>query len=428
MNRNYKIIIAHPAQQHSYRTAVALKKSGYLHKYITTVYNKNKSLTSFVTKFLKGDNYKRATGRQISDLDDNDILQFCELGSLFLLLLQRVDKKKIFYNKWKEVVTNSFNKKVVKYAMKNNVDAVILYDTWAYTGLKLLKRKAPEIIRIIDMSAPSFAYMDKIFKEDLNKNRKYETSLRQEIESQIYNEILQKSVEEIKLANYFLVASSFSAQSLIHHNIPEKRILITPYGIDSSLYSRDGFKQNRRYKDRKLNCIFVGRVTQKKGAFYLLKAMDRVNQNDFSFKLVGSYEKSNDYFEDYKDVCEFEGHVTKDKMISLYNNADIMIFPSLADGFGLSVLEALSFGIPVICSENAGVSDLIIDGYNGFVIQAGNESEIYNKLKWFSNNREELSKMSENARKTALEYTWEKYNSKINTAIKHIRKCNEWDC
>ncbi len=428
MNGNYKIIIAHPAQQHSYRTAVALKESGYLYKYVTTVYNKQRSLTSFVTKFLKGDNYKRASGRNCSNLDDNDVIQFCELGSLFLLFLQRVDKKKILYNKWKDIITNSFNKKVVKYALKNNVDAVVLYDTWAYTGLKLLKNKAPEIIRIIDMSAPSFAYMDKIFKEDLIKNGRYDTSLKQEIDSPIYNETLQKSVEEIKLANYFFVASSFSAQSLIHHNVPEERILITPYGIDSSLYSRGEFKQNISYKNRKLNCIFVGRVTQKKGAFYLLKAIDRVRQDEFSFKFVGTFEKSNNYFEDYKEVCEFEGHVTKDKMISLYNNADIMIFPSLADGFGLSVLEALSFGIPVICSENAGVSDLIINGYNGFVIPAGNEIEIYNKLQWFSNNREQLVTMSKNARKTALEYTWEKYNTEINTAIKHIRDCNEWDC
>ena len=55
MKKKYKVLIAHSAQQHSFRTAVALKENGYLFKYITTVYDKKGSLTSIGKKFLRGE-------------------------------------------------------------------------------------------------------------------------------------------------------------------------------------------------------------------------------------------------------------------------------------------------------------------------------------------------------------------------------------
>ncbi len=426
MGKNYKIIVAHPAQQHSYKTAAGVKSAGMLFKYATTVYNGKKSLTSIATRFLKEDNLKRANGRNSKELDDSEIIQFCEFEGLFLLLLQRIDKSKYFYKLLNSFIINRFGKKIAKYAIDNDVDALIMYDTVSYKAFELLEKKAPHIIRIIDMSAPNFSYMDKIFKDDLKNNTNYSRALSEEIQSTFYNKTIKNSMKEVSLADYFLVASKFSHKSLVYSGISDRKILICPYGFYSSQLNQEKTLISNKVVDRKLNCLFVGRVTQKKGAFHLFDAINKLDLSYYSFKFVGTYETPNGYYDDFKDKCEFVGHVTKDRMFNLYKEADLLVFPSLADGFGLSVLEALSFGLPVICSRNAGASDLIIDGFNGFVIPAGDPYSIYEKLEWFISNKNRISDMSRNAIESVVDYTWEIYNKMLSRNLDVIMKSKEY--
>ena len=88
----------------------------------------------------------------------------------------------------------------------------------------------------------------------------------------------------------------------------------------------------------------------------------------------------------------------------------------------LSGLEALGCGLPVICTTNTGINDIIEDGKNGFVISASNSNEIVNKIKWFINNKNKINEMRKNAYKTSTIYTWENYNQKIVSEIKKICK------
>nr|WP_285889738.1 glycosyltransferase [Neobacillus niacini] len=261
--------------------------------------------------------------------------------------------------------------------------------------------------------------MDLIYNNDLKENNKYTFTLKQEVQSSSYLKTLCDSKKEIELGQYFLVASSFSERSLNYSGVPSDRIFKCTYGIDSSFFS---VKIKNVYEKRRLNCIFIGKVSQKKGAFYLLDAIKDIDLEKFSFRFIGEYDEQSKYYNDFKDKCDFEGHVTKDKLLHFFSKADILIFPSLADGFGLSVLEALSCGIPTICSDNSGVSDLIEDGYNGFVVRTGNSKDIYEKLVWFDQNRDKLPSMSDNARKTAKSYSWDKYDDLIKTTIENICK------
>jgi glycosyltransferase involved in cell wall biosynthesis len=413
----YKILVAHPAQQHSFRLATALKKSGFLFKYSTTVYDKKKSFTGLLKSFLKGDNLKRANGRSCESLMEDDIKQFYELHGLLLLLLQRIDKSKYFYTRLSKHIVDKFGVKVAKYAIKNKVDAVIMYDTLSYKAFEILKKESPQIIRILDMSAPNTVYMDKVYREDLNKGLDFNSNLNNKINSPMYSQILQKNENEIQLANYYIAASTFTVKSIEYSNILKNKIFICTYGVDSKMFTPS---LDRKNDNNKFKCIFIGRVTHEKGAYHLLRSIDNIDNHDLTLTMVGTYDQNSDYYQEYKDKVEFTGHVTQDKIVKLCQNADVLVFPSLADGFGLSVSEALSCGLPVICSENAGVSDFIIDGYNGFKIPAGDINSITEKLEWCINNRKEIVEMGKNARKTAKKYTWELYEDSITDAIKKM--------
>ena len=104
-----RIMVAHPFQQHSFKTAIALKESNSLFKYATTVYFKRGTLTFLLSKLLKGDNLKRLLGRRTEKLDDDDVVVLSEWTNLILLLLQRVDNKKSIYNYWYKKTIKKFN-------------------------------------------------------------------------------------------------------------------------------------------------------------------------------------------------------------------------------------------------------------------------------------------------------------------------------
>lgn len=410
-----KVIVAHPAQQHSFKTALAVDGTGFLQKYITTVYVKKYSFTSIVQRFIKGDNLKKLNSHRCDKLDDYKIMQFCELESILLLILARVDRKRIFYNPLNEYVVKKFNKKVVRYAIKNQVDAIILYDTLAFTAFEELREKAPHIKLILDMSAPNFTYMYDIFKKDtINEDKCYSNDLISELSSVSSTKKIRDSKMELELADFFLVASSFTKKSLEFSGVSSEKIIYCPYGIDAPPNSSIDIK---RVANKKLNCIYIGNVNQKKGVLYLLKAIENLDKSKFHFTFIGDYNPKSEFVNKYKEICDFVGHVHKDKVLEYCRQADVIVFPSLADGFGFSVLEALLCGVPAICSTNAGVSDLIIDGYNGFKIRPADSLDIIMKLNWLSKNRDKIIKMRINSRITAEKYTWDRYNSSINIAL-----------
>lgn len=160
-----KIIVAHPGRQHSFRLATALKKNNMLLYYVTTIYNKKSSwLMQLVQPFLSKDNLKRANNRKNSFLKDTDVIQYCEFSGMVEALLVRIDKSRRAYRFMQRQDSDRFGIKVAKLAIKENVDAVVMYDSNATAGFRYLKKKAPNIVRILDVSIVPRPYMKKFIK------------------------------------------------------------------------------------------------------------------------------------------------------------------------------------------------------------------------------------------------------------------------
>lgn len=107
-------------------------------------------------------------------------------------------------------------------------------------------------------------------------------------------------------------------------------------------------------------------------------------------------------------------------MASLYQKADVMVFPSLSEGMTLSGLEALGCGIPIICTDHSGVNDLIQDGVNGFVVPACDSKAIAEKVIWMIQNVDKIPQMKLQARKSVDGFDWEDYYQRTVSIIKNI--------
>lgn len=415
----YKIIVAHPGQQHSYKTASALNKSGNLFKYVTTVYNKEHSrLMTFIKQIIGKKNGTRANNRRIDEIEDDKVVQFCELWGLITLLILRVDKTKtrVLYNTCNRWLSNRFGKKVARFAIKNRVDAVVCYDSNSQACFKILQKRAPHIIRIMDNAAPN---RYGLFIEYQNINQKYRVIDKQPdaFKQFLVNE--KKALyyqNEANLADFHIVASSFSKKMLENSGISNERIRVIPYGFNVN----EKVINKSKYND-KIKFMFVGEISAQKGIFDYIDVASKFKERA-EFHAVGG--GIDNLRQSYKEMINnniiYHGYVLKNELYELYNQMDVFVFPSLGDGFGFVVLEALSFGLPVICSKNSIGTDIIRDFYNGFLIEAGNTEQISEKIEWILENKDVLQKMSNNSKQSVCGYSWERYSKEINILIQDI--------
>lgn len=414
----YKIIVAHPGKQHSYHLASALNQDNILLYYITTIYNKKSSIIYRILKhILSVDDVKRLNNRRNKDLRDEQIIQFNKLGGLLETLLVRIDKKKILYRRIREFNSDRFGIKVAKFAIKKNADAVIMYDDNSTAAFKYLKKYAPNIIRIQDVSIAARPYIKDIYEAEIKRSN--DIQLYKDNTDWWNDKSLKRSIEEIRDSQYFLVASDFVKASLLKCGVLENQIKIVPYGINVSSNLKRKPLQNG---NDVVNFLFVGQVNYRKGVPYLLEAISLLNEDNVTLTITGEYKKDDWFIKKYqknKNIF-FTGLVTPDKMKKIYEKAHVFVLPSFAEGMAQVGLEAMACGLPIICTFNSGLSRFVISGENGFMIQPGNAKELKDKMEWFIYHKDKILQMGMKAKMSVSKYTWEYYNKGISQAIFNI--------
>ena len=405
-----KVIVAHPGRQHSFRVAKALKDAGLLYKYATTVYNKDSSLLMrFVKLFLGKDNYARAQRRKCPSLVDEDVIQFCELEGLLLLALIRLDKSSVLSKAYNEYISKKFQRKLAKYIIKEHVDAVISYDTNSDVLFSILDKQAPNVLRIIDHAAPNRHYMYKCYHQNWGACGKFVNTL--QVYKYLINEsVSEKYIKEILLAQYHIVASSFSRDAVVYEGVNNKSVYIIPYGVDDSFF----VESERNYSSELIKVLFIGKINQQKGIAQVLEAAKFINSKSVEFEIVGpGIEFCSELYEPYKEFVTFRGFMLHEALFNSLRGSHIFVFPTMGEGFGLVLLEAMAAGLVPITTRNCGGADIVENGVNGFLVEVGDTSAIVEIIIWCKEHPNELDKMSHKAVDTARKYTWDRYEKEI---------------
>jgi glycosyltransferase involved in cell wall biosynthesis len=110
--------------------------------------------------------------------------------------------------------------------------------------------------------------------------------------------------------------------------------------------------------------------------------------------------------------------VPHQRVLEIMIESDVLVLPSLGEGFGLVVTEALACGLAVIVTPNVGASDLICDGREGFVIPVCSAEAIADRLNALNSDRELLAHLSHNAQLTAARQSWEVYRETWAEAVR----------
>lgn len=172
--------------------------------------------------------------------------------------------------------------------------------------------------------------------------------------------------------------------------------------------------------DGKFHFLFLGLITEAKGIFDLLEVFES-NQEAWKEKIVlhiggrGKIDKLMSLVNEKKlsNIVQYEGWVSGLKKQELFNKADAFILPSYAEGVPISILEAMSYGLPVFASAVGGIPDMIKDGKNGWLFEAGDMQTMANDINIFLSSTSNYEKISTANRELAKNYMPEFVSQKL---------------
>ena len=240
--------------------------------------------------------------------------------------------------------------------------------------------------------------------------------------SALYMKILDRVI--INLTDKAVVATrSFAKANSRLKNII-KKVAVIPWGVAAST---KGASLNEFDDESQINVVFVGQLKTYKGIRYLLKAIKLLSEESFPLSLTivgGGPEKR--LLETYAKIlgvnASFTGIVSDELLRSYYSDADIFVLPSISgrEGFGLVILEAMSYGKLVIATDIPGPNEIVKNGYNGVLVPPRDPEAIAKAIKKLASDSELRRTLSINARKTAEGFSWEKVGEKYEIVYNSI--------
>ena len=212
-------------------------------------------------------------------------------------------------------------------------------------------------------------------------------------------------------ADVVLAVSDFVAQRKVEVElVPQQRVrriwnsvVVPPVNARAKQRLREAFSLNAG----EVVVMCACRAAREKGVEHLLKAVDRIEQPAVVIYMgqgpdIGRLEEIR-LSSGRKDQIIFAGY--REDAKSLMEGADICVVPSVwQEAFGLSVLEPMARGVPVIATRVGGIPEVVVEGETGLLVQPGDEVALARALDQLLANPVERQRMGDNGRRRALEH------------------------
>lgn len=206
--------------------------------------------------------------------------------------------------------------------------------------------------------------------------------------SRILNSWLKSKISKFVFnkAAKVLVVSEHQKQQILKLGIAAEKVEVSYNPVNTSIF-------NLKEKSENKNIAFVSRLDEFKGGLRTLKAFHQLidRHPDYTLTIVGEGEEL-ETIQDYissNNLTEnviLKGTLTKLQIAEVFNNSSFMVFPSRYETFGLVVAEALSCGLPVVCTNQTAPKEFI-NLKNGILVQPDNVTEIATAMEQMIKNR-----------------------------------------
>lgn len=408
MNK-FKIILSHAGKQHSYQVARAMESLGVLKGFYTSSYIRSR----YVQSVIQRSNNTLLSRRFIEGLSGAKIhpnwrFEWKELVYARLFGIGKKTQQAVYTRD--EKFDNYMSKKIQQ--LQGDV-------FWGFQGSShnsLIQAKQKGKLAILELTTAHVVAAKKILGEERSLHPEWSDSFNNIEFPPEYEKRLE---EEPHLADYVVAASSFTKQTLLDVGIKEDKIKILPLGVDFRhvVYSSD---KKKEFKNP-LKLLYAGRITQGKGIKYLLEAMRQFNPKEVELHITGHMQGTGDGLKPYKGLYHLHTPLSQQELFKEYKNYDALVLPSIFEGFGLVIIEAMAAGLPVIATNHTMAPDIIDHQIDGFVIPIRDVNAIVKSIEYLRDlSDEKREQMSELAREKANKYTWDAYTDRLNIVLQSL--------
>jgi starch synthase len=255
----------------------------------------------------------------------------------------------------------------------------------------------------LDCPTAHHGYAWRLLTEELRLQPEFAATMQYPAASQRAADRLDR---EIDVADELIVLSSFQLRTYQEEGVPAPRLHLVPLGVDVDL-----FRPLRRRQPDPFTIGFVGQVTQRKGVSYLVQAFESLRPLGARLLVVGRPIGPRDPW--FRSGIVHRLPVARSTLPEVYAEMDVVVLPSLIEGFGLTALEAMACGVPVIVSENTFASDIVTDGVDGYVVPIRDAAAIADRIERLMNDDALRLEMGANARAAAEHHSWHAFGRQI---------------
>ncbi len=193
--------------------------------------------------------------------------------------------------------------------------------------------------------------------------------------------------EEYALADFHCAASTVVREQLIATGIANDRVWVVPYGADTN--TRVFHRAENASAPPMFRILFAGQISLRKGIRTLLDALTLANRSHWKMEFVGAQSQ-----ETAKDIAAyrgttpltFHGTMPQEQLARAMRNSSVLVLPSLEEGFGLVIPQALNCGCPCVVSDRVGGRDFVRHRENGSIFPVGDAHALAAELEWWESN------------------------------------------
>jgi glycosyltransferase involved in cell wall biosynthesis len=410
-----RISLIHPTgNPYARNCAIALSQAGLLQEVITTIaYEPERSLSRYLNllpKTLRTHAQHELTRRTWVPPTGVPIRThpWHEIMRLLLVKTNLSRRFNFSYQGLADWVYASLDRHVAKHHL-HGLDAIYAYEDAAATTFYAAKQRG--ILCLYELPIAFYTKTYTIQTEEAERFPELAPALNA-LQEPAWK--LERKQQEIQLADRIFVPSSFVQNSLLEVGIQQDKISVIPFGAPIDYF------QPQPKQDRRFRALFVGRVGPRKGIHYLLQAWRELKLPESELLLVGFNDFPNDWLERYNQEIHYIPSLPHASLNQCYSSANVLVFPSLVEGLALVQLEAMACGIPLITTHNAGGSDIVTDGVEGFIVPIRDVEALKEKLEWCYCHPQELAQMGQAARQKAEQLSWGLYRQRLATRVQEV--------
>jgi glycosyltransferase involved in cell wall biosynthesis len=391
------ILISQPVHQHAYETAIAAQSAFLLHRFVTGLYYVpllQRAVGKFLPNRLAGFVDHQLRRRYHPELEPERVQVVCRFHVVATSLRLVLTKVGVGDGARLEHWAHSRFDRRVSVLLRRASEVKIVHGFQGASRDLFTKARERGLVAVLD--APSaYEWHVQAGLEETGVMRKRPG--------------VERVRAERELADVVLAPSDYVIQCLLENGVAREKIVKLPYGVNAESFTPSSHREEKS----PFRVAFFGSIARVKGISYLLEAWNAVSLPEAELLIVGQPQR-----DAIPTLRQFEGsyrwvpQVPKHAVARLLRQCDVVVLPSLSDGWSLILGEALASAVPVISTTSTGFP--VRNGIDGFIVPPRSATALAERIAFLHTRPELRREMGARGRDHVLaHYTWQHYRRRL---------------